>query len=157
MNQDMLLEYLKQLAAEGDGVNAKAVAERMGLGRQDGEDLAVRLMTDGLLEMVSLSGAVRVTAAGRGLVAGVSAAASGDDDLPALLAQIGAAGDLGLGPVDAADLAADAACLAAHLRRSRPLPPVVRACLASLSDGLAKSSSPQAAGLLPRVDAFLKK
>ena len=157
MDETIRMEFLKRLAQAGDGASAKVVAQEMGLQRQDAEDLSVSLMTGGLLEMVSLSGAVRLTPAGRNMVQGASAAASGQDDLPSLLAEIAAAGDLGLGPVEAIDLASDTACLAAHLRRSRPLEPVRRACLAAISDGLEKARAPLAQSFLLRVEAFRKK
>ncbi len=157
MSDETRMELLRRVSQAGESANAKSEAIAMGLDRQQAEGLAVGLMNDGLLEMVSLSGSVRLTEAGKGLIAGAEAAATGTDDLPKLLEAIAKAGGLGLGQRDAGDLAADVACLMAHLQRSRPLDPVVRSCLAAIYGALDKAPEPAAAGLRVRINAFRKE
>lgn len=157
MSDEIRMELLRRISKAGDSANAKNEAMAMGMDRQQADDMSVGLISDGLLEMVSLSGSVQLTEAGKGLIAGSDAAETGTDDMGDLLAAVAKAGDLGLGERDATDLAADVACLQAHLKRSRPLDPVVRSCLASIAGALDKAPKPAAAGLLVRVQAFRKK
>ena len=157
MSDETRMELLRRISQAGDSANAKTEAVAMGLDRQQADSLAVALMNEGLLEMVSLGGSVRLTEAGKGLIAGAEAAATGTDDLPELLGAIAKAGGLGLDQRDAADLAADVACLKAHLQRSRPLDPVVRSCLAAIFGALDKAPEPAAAGLRVRIEAFRNK
>lgn len=157
MSDEIRMELLRRINKAGSSANAKTEALAMGLDRQQADEISVGLMNDGLLEMVSLSGSVQLTEAGKGLIAGADAAETGSDDLGEVLAAIAKSGEFGLAQRDAGDLAADVACLQAHLQRSRPLDPVVRSCLASIAGALDKAPEPAAAGLLVRIQAFRKK
>ncbi len=137
MDDNTKLEFLKAIAAAGDSANMFAVGETLGLERNATENLGVELMERGYLEMASLSGGVRLTAKGGEELAG-AAGAEKAPDLEQLLDRIAKAG-LDLGPQANADLKADLLTLRAALGRSRPLPPVVKACMAALDAALEKA------------------
>lgn len=144
------MEFLGRLAQEGDKVDSHQVGEEMGLDRGQIDTLSVDLMTAGLLEMVSLSGQVRVTEAGKKALGGGLSGRADGDGLEALLDDL-ADTDLGLAPGAAADLAVDLETIRAQLKRSEPLGPVISACLQAVALALAKSSAPQAGELARRA------
>lgn len=149
MNEDLAREFLGRLEQAGGKASMWKLGESLGLDRADTETLAVDLLGQGLLEMVSLSGAVQFTEAGRAAVGGAPAA--GGEDLPGLLAELAGAGGLGLAGTAAADLTADLAALSAHLTRSSPLMPVVKALTAALDSALEKAPDPAARELRARL------
>ncbi len=151
------IALLKQLSQAGDTVDMRQVGEQMGLDRAAVETLGVDLMAQGYLEMVSLSGAVRVTDAGRqaaGGAAGTVDAAAGDP-LAALAADIIAAGDLGLEEAAAGDLAVDLQTLQTQMERSQALKPVIDACLKAIAQALRSAPAPAADGLAARAAELL--
>lgn len=155
MDDARSLELLKQLAAAGEAANLWQAGEALGLDRGQAEDLGTGLMAQGYLEMVNLSGAVRLTDSGRQALAGQDSPAGGGDDLAGLVAELEEAqAALGLAEKVAADLKADVTALRAQLGRSRPLLPVVRALLAALEQGLESSSQGRARELAARVRAL---
>lgn len=141
------LDLLRRLAEAGDKANMWEAGAEMGLDRPATETLAINLFAQQAMEVVNLSGKVRITEAGRRLLGDQPAAEPGLAGFVADLAAL----DHGLGGGDAGDLAADLACLKAQAGRSRPLAPVVRACLAAVETALAKSQAPQAAALVKRA------
>ena len=144
--ENKLMEFLEGVSQAGDCANMWQVGQAMGLDRGATETLATDLLAQGALEMVNLSGKVRLSESGRQICGG--------DDLARLLGDFQAAGGLGLTGEALQDMSADLATLKAQLTRSRPLPPVVTACLAALEVTLAKSRAPEAAGLAQRATAL---
>ncbi len=151
MHEKNKLEFLGGLSQAGDQANMWQTGQAMGLNRDASEALAMDLMSQGLLEIVNLSGKVRLTEAGR---RALGPASGPGDGLEALVRDLEAAGDLGLKGASAQDLAADLATLRAQLGRSRPLMPVVKACLAALESLLGRSSASEAADLAKRAAAL---
>lgn len=149
MAEEKHLKLLALLDQAGDSVTMWQVGESLGLNRSATETLAMDLFAEGILEVVNLSGKVRITDKGRGLLGGGGAA-----DLPGLVEALEKAGSLGLSGAAAQDLAADLATLKAQLSRSRPLMPVVKSCLAALETTLAKSKDPAASGLAQMAAAL---
>ncbi|MCA1906301.1 MAG: hypothetical protein LDL11_06915 [Desulfarculus sp.] len=149
MFSDQHLDLLRRLDQAGDQANLWQAGGEMGLDRPAAEVLAMDLMAGGILEVVNLSGKVRLTDQGRGLLGG----GGGDLDLAGLVAALEAL-DLGLGQPAAGDLMADLTCLKAQLGRSRPLVPVVRACLAAVESILGQSRHPEAKALAARAGAL---
>ncbi|MFH1034859.1 MAG: hypothetical protein V1806_10175 [Pseudomonadota bacterium] len=145
------LEFMAALAQAGEEANMWQAGQSLGLDRGATEALAMDLLAQSALEVVNLSGKVRITPAGRQLCAGQD---GGGDDLAGFLADLDAAGGLGLAGAALQDLAADLATLKAQLTRSRPLMPVLKACLAALETTLAKSTAPQAPALATRASAL---
>lgn len=137
------VEFLRAIAAAGDKANMWTAGEAVGLDRTATETLSLEFMDRGYLEMASLSGAVRLTPQGGEELEG-AAGAEKAPDLEALLGRI-AAQDLDLGPIASANLKADLATLRAALGRSRPLNPVVKACLAAIDGALENVGAPGAA------------
>ena len=147
-------QLLAALAQAGERVNLYQAAEDLGLGRDEAQDLGTALMAEGLVEIVSLSGSVRVTDAGRLMLGG---GGSGEaDTLKALLADLDSDKGTGLSGKAASDAAQDMACLKAQLKRSAPLPEVVGACLAELVGALAQTGDPRDAALAARARALIK-
>lgn len=142
-------QLLESLAQAGEGANLFQAGEAMGLDRTQTENLGTALMTDGLLEMVSLSGGVKVTDQGAAMLGGSGGQSPGD--LKSLVDDLESAGGLGLAQKVAQDLAADVGALRAQLGRSRPLLPVVRACLEALEDNLKQSPEQKARDLAQRA------
>jgi hypothetical protein len=151
MDQSKQQEYLERLAQAGDSANMWEVGQAMGLDRGATEALATALLAQEALQMVSLSGKVCLTETGRNLCGG---GAAGSDDLARFLADLQAAGGLGLSGEALQDLGADLATLKAQLTRSRPLMPVLKACLAALETTLAKSRAPETPALTARAAAL---
>lgn len=151
MSEDKELELLRRLAAAGDQANMWEAGAAMGLDRSATETLAMELFAKQAMEVANLSGKVRLTAAGRGLLG--DAPAASEPGLPGFVTDLAALAH-GLAGADATDLAADLACLQAQAGRSRPLTPVVRACLAAIETALAKSKAPAAAALSQRAAAL---
>ncbi len=149
MFDDKHLDLLRRLHAAGDQANLWSAGGEMGLDRPATETLAMDLMAGGALEVVSLSGKVRLTDKGRGLLGGGGA----ELDLAGLVAALEKL-DLGLSQPAAGDLAADLACIKAQAGRSRPLMPVIRACLAAVETALGQSRHPEAKGLAQRAGAL---
>ena len=146
-------QLLTALARSGDSANLYQVAEEIGLDRDQAQDMGTNLMAEGLLEMVNLSGSVRVTEAGKLMTGGGS---GGADSLAALVADLDSAGDLDLAARAAADAAQDIACLKAQLKRSTPLAGVTSACLAELERALSQAGGPKASGLAARARTLRK-
>jgi hypothetical protein len=140
---DKVRELLQAVQARGGEANMWEAGQALGLTRDQTEGLATEAMGESLLEMVSLSGKVRLTEQGAE-AAGAGQGGAEESGLSGLVSQAAALGEAGLPPAQAKDLAADLACLQAQLGRSRPLPAVVRACLESLA-GLLEASSQEAA------------
>ncbi len=140
--------FLASLGAAGGQGNMWELGAQLGLERPDCEALCLDLMSQGLLEMVNLAGAVKLSRAGQEIAAAPAAPA---DDLATWLEDLSAAGEMGLGGALAQDLAADREALRHHLARSSPLPAVVGALLAALAKTLAASPQPSAAELAARA------
>ncbi|MBI5524308.1 MAG: hypothetical protein HY910_16910 [Desulfarculus sp.] len=151
MDQGKEREFLERLAQAGEHASMWEIGQAMGLDRGATEALATSLLAQEALQMVSLSGKVCLTEAGRALCGGGMA---GGDSLAGWLGDLRAAGGLGLSGQAHNDLLADLATLEAQLGRSQPLMPVVKACLAAIEAALAKSSGSQAASLAARAGAL---
>lgn len=149
MFSDQHLDLLRRLDQAGEQANLWRAGGEMGLDRPATEVLAMDLMAGGILEVVNLSGKVRLTDQGRGLLGGGGA----ELDLSRLVAALESL-DLGLGQPASGDLMADLACLKAQAGRSRPLMPVVRACLAAVETALGQSHHPEAKTLATRAGAL---
>lgn len=150
MEQGKEREFLERLAQAGEQASMWEVGQAMGLDRGATEALAASLLAQEALQIVSLSGKVCLTEAGRALCG----AGAGGDSLAGLLQDLRAAGGLGLSGAAAQDLLADLATLEAQLGRSQPLMPVVKACLAAIEGALTRSRHPQAVGLAARAAAL---
>lgn len=150
MFSDQHLDLLRRLDQAGEQANLWQAGGEMGLDRPATEVLAMDLMAGGILEVVNLSGKVRLTDQGRGLLGG---GGGGELDLAGLVAALESL-DLGLGQPASGDLLADLACLKAQAGRSRPLVPVVRACLAAVETALGQSRHPEAKTLAARAGAL---
>ncbi len=156
MADEQSRNYLHHIAQAGETASMWEAGSALDLDRNATEALATDLMAQGLLEMVSLDGKVRLTPAGRELLAEAApAAGAAGQDLGSLLAEIKAAAPAGLSGKAAADLEADLACLEAQLRRSQALEPVVRACLEAVQQALAGSPDAAAQKLAQRAGALL--
>lgn len=149
MDEGKQREFLERLAQAGEQASMWEIGQAMGLDRGATEALATALLAQEALQMVSLSGKVCLTEAGRALCGGAAG-----DFLAGLLGDLRAAGALGLSGQAQGDFLADLATLQAQLTRSQPLLPVVKACLAAIEGALAKSRDPQAAGLAARAAAL---
>ena len=151
MDDNTKLEFLKAIAAAGDSANMWTAGEALGLEHNVIENLGVGLMEQGYVEMASLSGGVRLTAKGGEELAG-AAGAEKAPDLEQLLDRI-AKTNLDLGPQANTDLKTDLLTLRAALGRSRPLIPVVKACMAALDAALEKAG-PAGASLRQQLAAL---
>ncbi len=149
MFSDQHLDLLRRLDQAGEQANLWQAGGEMGLDRPATEVLAMDLMAGGILEVVNLSGKVRLTDQGRGLLGG----GDGELDLAGLVAALESL-NLGLGQPAAGDLLADLACLKAQAGRSRPLLPVIKACLAAVETALGQSRHPEAKALAARAGAL---
>ncbi len=129
------LEFLRQLALEGDSANMWNAGEAVGLDRAATEALAMDLMAQGVLEMASLSGGVKLTASAQSELEGAPSPEK-SANLASVLEGIAAAGNLGLDAAAAANLAADLATLQAGLKRNPPLAPVLESCLKAVGAAL---------------------
>lgn len=156
MDQAQSQEFLRMINQAGPSGSMWATGEAMGLDRNKTETIATELMGQGLLEMVSLDGKVRLTQSGEESLnaAGPSLSGSGGG-LNSLVTDIQAAGAAGLSGAAAKDLAVDVACLAGQLKRSQPITEVVQACLKAVRQALAGSSQQEAQELAKRADSFL--
>jgi hypothetical protein len=156
MDQAESQQFLVIINEAGQSASMWEAGEAMGLERHQTEALATELMAQGHLEMVSLSGKVRLTQSGQDLLdaASPSPATSGGG-LASLVADLKAAGAAGLSGAAAADLTADVACLAAQLERSKPLGEVVQACLKAVRQALSGSPQPEAQDLAKRVGELI--
>jgi hypothetical protein len=147
---------LGELAKQGEDANTTQAAEILGLDRSQVEDLTVELMGEGLLEMVSLSGKVRLTENGRRLLGG-QAGLGPKDDLESLVAELSSWQVKGLDPVSLHDYTQDLNCLEAQAKRSEPLLPVVTACLKAIHGVLAENSDSKAVLFSQRINGFLNE
>jgi len=154
MEPENKLRFLKELAKAGAKANMWQVGQVLGLDRQAVESLSLDLLSSGLLEMVSLSGAVRLTESGLAQLE-ETPATNQPLDLPALIKAIEEAGDMGLSPSAAADLSADLATLKNQLKRSQPLKAVLMACLSSIQAALNQADSPRAQKLARQARDFM--
>ncbi|RJX33423.1 MAG: hypothetical protein C4525_09150 [Desulfarculus sp.] len=150
------LEFLRQLASAGAKANMWRAGEAVGLDHAATEQLSLDLMAQGLLEMASLSGAVRLTESGQ---AELDGAPSPDKaaDLGAVLREINETRGLGLEEPAAADLKADLATLQAALQRRAPHAAVLETCLKAVAAALAKAAGPAAAALSEKLARFAAK
>ena len=159
MDEAQSQEFLRMINQAGPSGSMWEAGEAMGLDRNDTEAIATDLMAQGLLEMVSLDGKLRVTQSGEDFLNADSHLLSGpggsDGGLASLVADLKAAGAAGLSGAKALDLAADVACLAAQLERSQPLDAVVQACLKTVNQALSGSSQPGAKELAKRAEGLL--
>jgi hypothetical protein len=150
MEDQQKLEFLRRVAEAGDKADMWKTGEAQGLNRDATETLCMDFFAQGILEVVSLSGAVRLTDSGReGL--GEAPGGGGPDSLASLVADLEKAGDLGLKPPASGDLMADLACLKAQTKRSQPLTQVVKACLLAVEAALMQSPAAQAEALAQRA------
>ncbi len=132
-----------------------AVGESIGLDRNMTQDVAMNLVGEGLLEIKSLSGGLALTPEGLEFLGGVKGQEESPPDLAGFLDLAeGSLGRLGLAGKSLQDLKADLATLQAQLKRSEPLPDVVRAVLASVQRALAKSAAPEAESLAETIKAM---
>jgi hypothetical protein len=155
MEPENKLSFLRELAKAGEKANMWQAGQALGLDRHAVETLCLDLISAGVLEMVSLSGTVRLTESGLAQLRNPPPIDQ-PADLPALITAIAEAGDMGLSPLKAADLAADLATLRPQLTRSQPLKAVVKACLGSIYAILGQAESPQAQRLAAQARAFLE-
>lgn len=146
MDEVKRLEFLRQLAQAGEAANMWTAGQAVGLDRASTEQLSLDLLTQGVLEMASLSGGVRLTAAGQSELEGAPSPQK-SADLGAVLAAILAADELGLPPEAAADLRADLATLQAALGRSAPHAQVLETCLKAVDAALGQAPDGRAASL----------
>ncbi len=132
-----------------------AVGESIGLDRNMTQDVAMNLVGEGLLEIKSLSGGLALTPEGLEFLGGVKGQEESPPDLAGFLDLAeGSLDRLGLAGKSLQDLKADLATLQAQLKRSEPLPDVVRAVLASVQRALAKSAAPEAESLAETIKAM---
>ena len=143
MEQNTRRDFLRELARAGDDTNMWRAGEALGMIKDHTETLSLDLLSEGLLEMVNLSGGVRLTPEGQNAL-GEPAPPDQPADLALLLKALEEAGDLDLAPQAAADLSADLATLKAQLKRSQPLNAVIKACLSAVSAALQQSPSDEA-------------
>ena len=152
--EKMLAAVFKETGGEpGRTVGMWAVGEALGLDRAGTEDTAMGLVTEGLLEIKSLSGGVSLTEAGlaRSAFFGTDAA-EGTADLAAFIARVESdLGGLGLDLRSRKDLEMDLATLKAQNERSRPLPAVIESTIAAVRETLASSPRPAARRLLDEL------
>jgi hypothetical protein len=151
MNDDMLRDFMARVAAAGDRASLQEVGEALGIDRGQADEISMQLMGEGFLEIVSLSGAVRLTDAGKSAIG--AGGDSGEDDLAALVAEMAACGDFGLPPGTANDLSCDLRALQAQMERSRSLGGVIDALVSEVEAALAASDDPQARALVMRLRA----
>jgi hypothetical protein len=142
--EEKLRELLQAVQHRGGQADMWEAGQALGLRRDQTEALATEAMGENLLEMVSLSGKVRLTEEGAKAAVGGQAPEAG---MTGFLQQAAALGEAGLPPEAAQDLAADLKCLQAQLGRSRPLPEVVGACLDSVARALESSPRESAQSL----------
>jgi len=156
MDQAQSQEFMRLINQAGPSSSMWKTGEAMGLDRNGTEAIATELMGQGLLEMVSLDGKVRLTQSGQDLLNDTGPSFNGaGGDLASLVTDIQAAGAAGLSGAASKDLAVDVACLAGQLKRSQPLSDVVQACLKAVRQALAGSSQQEAQELAKRAESFL--
>jgi len=143
-------------AAPGRPAGMWAVGEKLGWDRNRTEDVVTGLMSEGLLEIKTLSGGVVLTEAGLAQARGLGPQESAPPDLARVVGRLEEAlTGLDLPHPARQDFEADLAVLRAQLARSRPLPLVVTVALQAVRPTL-ESASPRPAGLLGEIDVFLK-
>ena len=155
MEQKKRLDFLQELARAKDGANMWRAGEAIGLNRDDTEALSLDLLSGGLLEMVNLSGGVRLTEDGLASL-GEKTPMDQAADLASLIKAMEDAGDMGLSPEAAADMAVDLATLRAQLKRSRPLPAAVNACLSATQATLEHATGDKARRLAELIAKFME-
>jgi len=143
-------------AAPGRPAGMWALGEILGWDRGRTEDVVTGLMSEGLLEIKSLSGGVVLTEAGLAQARNLAPRESGPPDLARVVSRLEEAlSGLDLPQPDRQDFEADLAALRTQLTRSRPLAAVVQDALQAIRPTL-ESVSPRPAALLGEIDALLK-
>ncbi|MCB2185708.1 MAG: hypothetical protein KQJ78_04780 [Deltaproteobacteria bacterium] len=145
MHEELKKNFLEKLAAAGGQGSMWDLGQGLGLDRAATEPLGLELMSEGLVEMASLSGGIRLTEAGREALSPPET--GGHGGLKDLLKELANAGTLGLGSPAAGNLTVDVATLRSALERQDPLPQVVNALVKSLVHALEQAGDPRAAGL----------
>ena len=153
---DLLLAAIHEKTGgdPGRSVSMWAVGEGLGFDRSRTEGLAMELVSEGLLEVKSLSGGVSLTESGLARTrAGVNGGEAGaglpefvqalEEALPGLTLSAAVRGDLEL----------DARVLKIQLQRSTPLDAVVKAVMGEVKSGL-RSAGPGAASLMQLIDSL---
>ncbi len=133
--------FLREVAGGQD--NMWKAGQALGLERGETESLALELAGEGLVEIVSLSGKLRLTPEGQKQV-GQPGPEVGGLELAEVLERIRQELPLGLGGQELGDVEVDLNCLELQLKRSKPLKPVVSACIKALRHALETSGEPRA-------------
>jgi hypothetical protein len=152
MDEEQKLDFLRRAAASGAKANMWRIGEELGLTRDATEYLCMDLFAQGMMEVVNLSGGVRLTTSGEQCLGPAQGASA--DTLAAWLKDARALGDPGLTGQAAQDLAADLKALEAQTERSQPLAPVVKACLEAAAAALVQAKAPAAVELAQRAKAL---
>ena len=139
----------------GRSVSMWAAGESLGFDRNTTENLSMELVSEGLLEVKSLSGGVSLTESGLAR-AQASAPPTGESggSLSDFVQTLGKAlPELSLSAALKSDLELDTEVLRIQLKRSTPLTPVVKAVLGEIKTRL-KASGPGADALLKNLDSL---
>jgi hypothetical protein len=139
----------------GRSVSMWAAGEGLGFDRNQTENVAMELVSEGLLEVKSLSGGVSLTESGLARARNV-APTSGETGggLPEFVESLEKAlPKMNLPPVLRVDLELDARVLRMQLTRSAPLAAVVKAVLGEVKARL-KTVGPGAEALLKLIEAL---
>ncbi len=145
MDENKRLEFLSAVEQAGGQANMWEIGEALGLERAHTEQVSTSLFGDGLLELVSLAGAVRITERGRAQAGG------GDQDLDAWLDDAGKACHLVLEGTAAQDLSLDLETIRSQQKRTAPHPTIISTCLSAAEQAFNASAHPQAAELARRA------
>ena len=157
MNEHSQMQLLELLAAGKGPANMWEAGEQLGWDRHTTEDMATDLMAKGLVAIASLSGGVRVTEEGLSHLSRFGGSGSGEpapDGLTGWLAELKAAGDMGLSSGAGADLRVDIETMEAQLKRGRPLKDVLSALLSAMQSALATSEQQKAKELMARGESL---
>lgn len=145
-------------ANPGHTANMWSVGEGLGLDRGETENIVMEMVSDGLLEIKSLSGGLSLTESGRSMVEADGAAGGSGLDLEYLLSKMESTiNESALDNKTRNDLRIDIKTIELQSKRSQPLKPVMTACLASLKEGLEKETGPGIEELLTALDALSGK
>lgn len=149
MEERNRLAFLAAVDQAGGRANMWEIGEAMGLERGDTEQLCTELLSDGLLELASLSGGVRITEQGSSLAG--AASGGGDEDLGTWLNEAGQVCHLALDGLAAQDLAVDLETIRSQQKRTKPHATVISTCLGAAEQAFNSSAHPQAAELARRA------
>lgn len=147
MDEHKRLEFLNQLSQSSGDANMWELGESMGLERQETEAITTTLMADGLLELVSLAGTVRLTDQGQDQ----GAADNEAGELAAWLDQADKVCHLALNGSAAEDLEIDLETIRSQQKRTQPHPTVMTTCLGAAEHAFNASAHPQAAEMARRA------